>query len=110
MGIHWEEILDPETGTTFYMNHSTGETEWERPEGVEIMSSRGSDSDLQEEMSPEENSRDVHAVQAPLGTDWLEVKDPETGRAYFFNIRTQVNRCTSQIVAHPQVRRRTGKL
>ncbi|CAN0095204.1 unnamed protein product [Ascophyllum nodosum] len=71
----WKEVKDTKTGSTYYWNKALNSTTWERPEvSAEELAKRaaGEGAETQEKLPP-----------LPVG--WTEVKDPSTGRVYFWN-------------------------
>ena len=58
----WKEVVDSNTGRTYYFNEDTLEVSWQKPGA----------SASNEEDDP-----------------WLEVTDPKSGRTYFYNTKTK---------------------
>ena len=58
----WKEVVDSNTGRTYYFNEDTLEVSWQKPGA----------STSNEEDDP-----------------WLEVTDPKSGRTYFYNTKTK---------------------
>ena len=57
----WSHHVDPDSGYTYYLNETTGETTWEKPEGYD---DGEANSDLPE---------------------WSRVLDPSSGEYYYYN-------------------------
>ena len=66
----WEEVIDDETGVSFYYCDETDESTWERPAAGRALPARG---------APESE---------PLPAGWEEVFDEETSAVYFWCAET----------------------
>ncbi|XP_074583294.1 uncharacterized protein LOC141839450 isoform X1 [Curcuma longa] len=69
--IGWIEAKDPATGSSYYYNEKTGESQWEIP-------------------SANDNYK-VALSQHPLPDDWQEAIDNSTGQTYYYNIKTHIS-------------------
>ncbi|KAK1320746.1 hypothetical protein QJS10_CPA03g00490 [Acorus calamus] len=64
----WVEAKDPTSGSVYFYNENTGESQWEQP--LESANSQQSPCSL------------------PLPQDWIEASDASTGQKYYYNVKT----------------------
>lgn len=67
----WAEGIDPETGSSYFYNQSTGRSQWERPT-------------LKAFVPPPPPP----PILVPLPPDWQETTDITTGQRYYYNVKT----------------------
>lgn len=86
----WLEVRDAATGRTYYYNKRTRETRWSRPGAAE----------------PQQHAEAEQADQQDADSDavgqWREVRDPNTGRTYYYNTVTHETRWTNPEDPAPQ--------
>ncbi|TPP51130.1 WW domain family protein [Leishmania donovani] len=71
----WEARVDPRTGRTFYINHETKTTSWERPAVAPT--------------PPPAVRPSSGNVEACGDGDWVPCVDPATGRTFYVNDKTR---------------------
>ena len=107
----WEELIDESTGNMYYFNEETGETSWEKPDSRRdsrhtSLSSGNKVSQENPDGRPEEeipglleeadpisadevdagvDAQDSAVEQTYLPTGWIELKDPNSGKVYYYN-------------------------
>jgi hypothetical protein len=85
----WLKKKDPKTGHWYYINKETREATWAKPQNARIEdAATGETSDV--EKPPDDDGEGAD--------EWLELKDPKTGRPYFMH---PVSRRTSWIKPQP---------
>ena len=82
----WEEIDDPSSEKPYFFNRETGETSWDRPEGMNLLkkSSLVPSHDAKETRDDDANDDKDIVLQG-----WENVVDPSSGNSYWFNSDTQ---------------------
>ncbi|URD72506.1 WW domain [Musa troglodytarum] len=70
--LGWVEAKDPATGSSYFYNEKTGESQWEHP------SANG--------------TCKLDSLRPSLPEDWVEATDDSTGQTYYYNRKT----CISQ--------------
>lgn len=65
----WLEAKDPATGSIYFYNQSTGQSQWERPKSITTVY-----------VAP--------PVPSPSTSEWQEAIDNTTGQKYYYNVRT----------------------
>jgi hypothetical protein len=79
----WSECTDPQSGDTYFVNDSTGETRWDFP----LLADIPEESNTQEYTVLESNGPDqIEGANLPDG--WVMVEDPQSGEMYYFNDAT----------------------
>jgi len=97
----WQAQFDAETGSTFYVDSSTGETVWELPINVDLPpvyddldvcpSVHPLPSAIENERRIMEEQNREHATASTNASEWDAVTDDETGQIYYFNSMTGVS-------------------
>eukprot|EP00537_Pseudo-nitzschia_pungens_P011057 CAMPEP_0172385446 /NCGR_PEP_ID=MMETSP1061-20121228/3118_1 /TAXON_ID=37318 /ORGANISM="Pseudo-nitzschia pungens, Strain cf. pungens" /LENGTH=1522 /DNA_ID=CAMNT_0013114481 /DNA_START=89 /DNA_END=4660 /DNA_ORIENTATION=+ len=70
----WEEVQDPTSGNSYYVNKETQETSWEKP------IKESSPSSTEDDQAP--------SSEEPQEADWAETLDPTSGETYYYNAKT----------------------
>jgi hypothetical protein len=79
----WTEATDPSSGKVYYYNAKTGETSWEKPASVV----EGETEETEKELKQAEEK-----TISGLPEGWTEVKDPSSGKVYYYNPQTEETR------------------
>ena len=101
----WDQVVDTETGKTFWYNKRTRRSQWERPLSLtlEVANKKRNDERLQrsERRLERERLREKHALvrevlesdedssESEEGPEWEEHIDPGSGMPFWFNRRTK---------------------
>eukprot|EP00947_MAST-08B_sp_MAST-8B-sp1_P002745 g2745.t1 len=74
----WVEYTDPETGHTYYYNWQTDTASWDKPK------------DFDQDWLDTQDVEVITSRSARLrkAAEWEELKDPESGCLYYFNLKT----------------------
>ena len=87
---NWREVKDKASGKVYYYNSKTKKTSWKKPApeaGAEPAAAAAASP-----KTPKKKKKKEVAPAGPLPPNWKEVKDPGSGKTYFYN---QVTKKTS---------------
>ena len=86
---NWKEMTDKKSGRIFYYNKVTKKTQWTKPnEDSKNESSGGS---LTSRKLPTKKMRKRSTVIQSLEDNWQEMKDPKSGKTFYYNTITGVS-------------------
>jgi hypothetical protein len=86
----WLKKKDPKTGHWYYINKETREATWAKPQNARIEDAATGETTDSDVPAPDDTGEGAD--------EWLELKDPKTGRPYFMH---PVSRRTSWIKPQP---------
>lgn len=94
----WKRMKDPRTGRIFFYNAGTGKSTWDDPLAGEEGETAGDDDDEEEDDDEGEGEGDAAdkkqeqeeqtsktSGEESLPDGWVEMKDPKTGRIFFYS-------------------------
>jgi hypothetical protein len=87
----WKEMKDKVSGKVFYYNKDTKKTQWTRPTGPNPTETEPK-LKPDESAAPTEKVRRRSVVVQQLEDDWSEMKDPKSGKVFFYNKKTGKSR------------------
>ena len=78
----WKEMKDKKSGRTFYYNKKTKKTQWTKP--VENNDDKEKDQ-VDTKKRPTQKMRKRSTVIQSMKNNWQEMKDPKSGKTFYYN-------------------------
>ena len=86
---NWKEMTDKKSGRIFYYNKVTKKTQWTKPD--EDSSAESSGGSVTSRKLPTKKMRKRSTVIQSLEDNWQEMKDPKSGKTFYYNTITGVS-------------------
>ena len=86
---NWKEMTDKKSGRIFYYNKVTKKTQWTKP--GEDSKSESSGGSVTSRKLPTKKMRKRSTVIQSFEDNWQEMKDPKSGKTFYYNTITGVS-------------------